>query len=324
MRLDFHNPVVLFANAVGDHVIFAPTLRALAELFPNKITFVSLPNAAPTFFNEIPLKDVVELKSKVANLNSWNLGTKPGDIQNFDEERIIPLLKGTDLLITPNYWYSSPLDHLINAVSPRVVIGIRPELPINVFQQKMHSFDQYFCVAKYLCPELNIEGYAYPIHIQTSTLREMKSFDKNNAKDKKILVVHMDTKKRKRCSPKLYTEVIEQFLSIREEFLAVIIGLEHEIELASLKNRSRIFDFCGYTLTESFEIIQKANLFIGIDSCMLHVADLSRIPGIGFFGPTSPLHWGFRFSNHYHVNFADTQPDAGYVVELLNNLNHIK
>jgi ADP-heptose:LPS heptosyltransferase len=43
-------------------------------------------------------------------------------------------------------------------------------------------------------------------------------------------------------------------------------------------------------------ILKHADLFLGIDSCLLHAADLFRIPGVGLFGPTDPRRWGFRLS----------------------------
>jgi len=49
-------------------------------------------------------------------------------------------------------------------------------------------------------------------------------------------------------------------------------------------------------------IVEEADLFLGVDSCMLHVADLNRIPGVGLFGPTSAKTFGFRFSEHKHID----------------------
>lgn len=316
----FTSPAVLFANAIGDHVIFTPTLRALAKMFPGRITLVALPNAVPTFFREIPFKNVIVLESKVADLANWNFGTQPGDIQNFNEETLKLLLQGTDLFVSPNYWYSIPIENLIKAISPRAVIGIRPELPINVFQQSIHSFDQYFCIPQFLHPELVIEEFTYPIQIEASSFWKINSFREEIGNNKKILVVHTDTKKRKRVSSELFLQIADRFLSLTDDYVAVIIGLGHEMELHKAQNKSRLFDFCGYTLPETFAIVEKANLFLGVDSCMLHVADLSRIPGIGFFGPTDPVQWGFKFSNHYHVNFNDPL-DAGLIAKLLQELS---
>jgi len=314
------NPVVLFANAIGDHVIFTPTIRALAKMFPGRITLVALPNVVSTFFAEISFRNVIELKSKTTTLSNWNLGTQPGDIQNFDVEILEPLLQEMDLFISPNYWFSTPIENLIKAISPCAVIGIRPELQINVFQQNIHSFDQYFCIPQYLNPGLEIDEFSYPIKIEKESFGKINSFRKTLGNDKKILIVHTDTKKRKRASPEIFLDVVDRFFFFFEDYVAVIVGLGHEMELNKAQNRYRLYDLCGCTLSETFAIIEKSSLFLGVDSCMLHVADLLRKPGIGFFGPTDPVQLGFKFSTHYHVNLNDPL-DAGLIVTLLQELS---
>jgi ADP-heptose:LPS heptosyltransferase len=55
------------------------------------------------------------------------------------------------------------------------------------------------------------------------------------------------------------------------------------------------------TLEESIVLISMANLFVGIDSGMLHVAAAVGTPSVGLWGPTSPQ---FRFSEknrQFHV-----------------------
>jgi ADP-heptose:LPS heptosyltransferase len=49
-------------------------------------------------------------------------------------------------------------------------------------------------------------------------------------------------------------------------------------------------------------LVANADLFVGIDSSMLHAADLARVPGVGLFGPTRAATWGFRFGPHRHVD----------------------
>jgi ADP-heptose:LPS heptosyltransferase len=49
-------------------------------------------------------------------------------------------------------------------------------------------------------------------------------------------------------------------------------------------------------------LVADADLFLGVDSSMLHAADLARVPGMGIFGPTSAATWGFRFAAHRHVD----------------------
>jgi ADP-heptose:LPS heptosyltransferase len=44
--------------------------------------------------------------------------------------------------------------------------------------------------------------------------------------------------------------------------------------------------------------VRSADAFLGVDSCMLHAADLFRVPSVGLFGPTRPSEFGLRFARH--------------------------
>jgi hypothetical protein len=59
------------------------------------------------------------------------------------------------------------------------------------------------------------------------------------------------------------------------------------------------FENGGIPMTSIF--VSLCDAFVGIDSYFLHVADLSRVPSVGIFGPTKPVQWGCRFTNHAHV-----------------------
>jgi ADP-heptose:LPS heptosyltransferase len=60
----------------------------------------------------------------------------------------------------------------------------------------------------------------------------------------------------------------------------------------------------GLPLPYAFAVLGESDLFLGVDSCMLHAADLFRVPGVGVFGPTDPRRWGFRFARHRHIRDA--------------------
>jgi ADP-heptose:LPS heptosyltransferase len=64
---------------------------------------------------------------------------------------------------------------------------------------------------------------------------------------------------------------------VAPEFRARVIAIDPHLELA-------------------MRLVGYSDLFLGIDSCFLHAADLYRIAGVALFGPTRPSLWGFRFS----------------------------
>jgi ADP-heptose:LPS heptosyltransferase len=72
------------------------------------------------------------------------------------------------------------------------------------------------------------------------------------------------------------------------------------------RNTARLVDSYPLDLSTTMAFLEMADLFIGVDSCMLHAADLCRIPGVGLFGPTSHATYGFRFSKHIHCGGVGT------------------
>jgi ADP-heptose:LPS heptosyltransferase len=77
----------------------------------------------------------------------------------------------------------------------------------------------------------------------------------------------------------------------------------HE-ELNVGRERDRVSPHLGLPLDLAMGLVANADLFVGIDSSMLHAADLARVPGVGLFGPTRAATWGFRFAPHRHVDMS--------------------
>lgn len=69
------------------------------------------------------------------------------------------------------------------------------------------------------------------------------------------------------------------------------IGTEHHLSVGAAQNttiagvKSLVNQL---TLEESAAVIEASDLFVGIDSGLLHIAAALRIPCVGIFGPTSP------------------------------------
>jgi len=68
--------------------------------------------------------------------------------------------------------------------------------------------------------------------------------------------------------------------------------------------------------------VAESDLFVGVDSCMLHVADMARIPGVGLFGPTNAKEFGFYIGPHIMIQAEGSMEKigAGQVTEALNRL----
>lgn len=297
----FFNPVVFFSNSVGDHIMFLPALRALADIFPNRLTLVLLPNVYSEFFVNIKVKKIITLESSKFDIINWNLGTQKGDLQNFDFQILANKIGTTDLFISANIWHSPSLLGLIDLLEPRVSIGFHPNYTCYLPVKPIHEFDLYFLIPQLFLPSIKLTEYSKSPEIENKYLQLAKSLKENMILGGKILIVHSDTKKKKMWVDERFTSVINSFLNLNPNYLVIIIGLKHSLMLENVTMRDHIEDFCGLPLGLSFALIGIADLYLGIDSCMLHIADLLRVPGVGLFGPTNPNKWGFKYSPHIHI-----------------------
>jgi ADP-heptose:LPS heptosyltransferase len=157
-------------------------------------------------------------------------------------------------------------------------------------------------LARLFDPSARIETYAQPVAIPPSVQEKARSIRATVPAGAKVLVVHADTDwAEKRWPATRFIDVLDRFLSRRRDFVAWIVGMGHE-ELNVGSERDRVFPYLGLPLDLAMGLVANADLFLGIDSCMLHAADLARVPGVGLFGETRAATWGFRFGPHRHVD----------------------
>src|SRR4029077_19855198 len=89
----------------------------------------------------------------------------------------------------------------------------------------------------------------------------------------------------------------------------------------------RLLSLDGLPLANALALATLSDMFLGVDSCMLHMADVSRVPGVGLFGPApdDPLgaqEVGFRLADHLHISGEGSMTDVK-VPDVLNALERI-
>jgi ADP-heptose:LPS heptosyltransferase len=163
-----------------------------------------------------------------------------------------------------------------------------------------------FKLARAIDPSVRIDTYAQPVPIPKSVDDEARARRAALAGGVKVLAVHTDTDwTDKRWSVSKFVDLLDRFLSRHREFVAWVVGMGHE-DLSVGRESDRVIPCLGLPLDLSMAMVAHADLFVGIDSCMLHAADLARVPGVGLFGPTRSTRWGFRFGPHRHVDRRKT------------------
>jgi hypothetical protein len=298
----FNRPVVFFANGFGDHLLVLPTLRALSRIFAGTLSLISLPEAQLEFFSDIDFNSVVPIRFRDLDKNCLVHNAQKVSLLTLDYQWMAAQVYGSDLLISLAQWESESSRSLFKSLAPTVSVGFFPDYTYSLGDAHGHVFDQMFSVPRLFDPNLQIDDFVGPPLIKEKYRLLATDFRRALGTKFKLLTVHSDTKRKKMWLPGNFITVLDRFLEARSNYLAVIVGLWTDLPLEKMRCRDRVFNLTGVPLNLSFALVGVSDLFIGIDSCMLHSADLFKVSGVGIFGPTDPLKWGFRFAKSKHVS----------------------
>ncbi|CDO86034.1 hypothetical protein AWC29_28765 [Mycobacterium triplex] len=306
--LQAERPAFCFVTNVGDAVLTLPTLRALGEMFSAPITVICPKVAFDLCFREVSprLVDVTGLPLT---------GPPPlpgGPDRPPDYDALVAEIGPVDVFIDTLPWssLSSIVIHpLLQRLAPTTSIGFTDAgHDIVVPKDDCHSADVTFRLAQLFDPSLRIESYAQPLPIPAAVQDEARSIRAAVRPGAKVLVVHADSNWTEKCWPVTrFIDLLDRFLSRHSDFVAWVVGMGYE-ELNVGRHGDRVFAHLGLPLDLTMGLVATADLFVGIDSSMLHAADLARVPGVGLFGPTRAETWGFRFAPHRHLDMS-TMPD---------------
>lgn len=290
VRQRFRYPAVIFGNALGDQLLALPTLRALAALFPSRLALICMPGFRRKFFPDLPLRAVCEIA----------MHRRKGQ-RLFNSSAVAKKIGRCDLLLSLNPWTSPSLRRLLQLLSPELSVGLLP--PFEVLLPRIagqHMIDSTFRVAEYLDASLRPADFATAPGLPARVRPRIREFLRSAARGKRIMAIHNETKLEKVWPRERLSLLIAQFLERHPDFAVFILDIaKPRLEIAKFPDR--VIHSYGLPLPYAFGVLQESELFLGVDSCMLHAADLFRVPGVGLFGPTDPRRWGFRFAEHRHI-----------------------
>jgi ADP-heptose:LPS heptosyltransferase len=303
---------VCFVTNIGDAVLTLPTLRALGEMFSTPITLICPKVAFDLCFWEITPRFVDTTGLPLAGTPPMlGLPERP-----FDYEVLVSEVGTVDVFIDTLPWNSLAeviMRPLLHRLAPTTTIGYSPDIyDIVVPKEERHAADLTFTLARLFDPSVRIENYAQPVPLRPHVQEEARSIRAAVPAGVKVLAVHADAGwTDKRWPVTRFIDLLNRFLSRHRDFVAWVVGMGHE-ELNVGSEADRVFSQLGLPLDLAMGLVANADLFVGIDSSMLHAADLARVPGVGLFGPTRAATWGFRFAQHRHVDMGTM---AGITVE---------
>jgi ADP-heptose:LPS heptosyltransferase len=298
-------PAVCFVTNIGDAVLTLPTFRALGEMFSAPMTLICPKVAFDLCFHEVSPRFI-----DITGLPLVGTPPLPGQSERtVDYDSLVSEIGAVDLFIDTLPWDSLSnivIRPFLDRLAPTTSVGFSPDSGFDVVVPKTecHSADLMFTLARLFDPALRIEDYAHPLRLPPAVEQQARSIRAAVPAGVKVLVVHADTNwTEKRWPVTRFIDVLDRFLARHRDFVAWVVGMGHE-ELNVGSARDRIIPKLGLPLDLTMGLVANADVFVGIDSSMLHAADLARVPGVGLFGPTRAATWGFKFAPHRHVEMS--------------------
>jgi hypothetical protein len=285
-------PVALLQNGHGDKLMALPTLRALCDVFPGRLRLVCSSGDRRRFYPELPLLDVHEIPFRYDE-------DERGRTWRFDAGEVARAAVDADLVISLNTWCNDDVWRLAASLPRAERLGFPPFSRHLNPPAPTHMFDRLFELARWVEPSLEVERYSYPPAFDAATVEAALRIRETLPPPRRIVAVHMNTAPAKMWPLERWAQLLEVFLDRHPEYVVLMIdrapfGFEPP-------GGRPIVPVYGLPLATAFALVGSADFFIGVDSCLLHAADLYRVPGIGLFGSTDAGRWGFRFGPHRHV-----------------------
>ncbi len=305
-------PAVVFSNGYGDHLVNLPALRALATLFQGRLSLVCQTGARELFFSDLDLRRVCEVEMDIVAKGKL-----------FDVETAVATIGPCDCLVSLNPWHSPALDLLRQRLQPDDSIGFHSSFGVVLPRDfSKHSAELAFDAPRCLDPALEVADFLQPPRLHPKYTGEAARLLTEAARGARVLVVHPDTSPDKMWPARRWAELLDRFLANRPDWRAILVGLD---DLGLQRGRDRVVSHCGaIPLGTAMALTAAADLFVGVDSFFMHVADFFRVPAAGLFGPTGPLEWGFLAGPNRELTGAGamTAIDVDQTLRALDSLIH--
>lgn len=290
---DAENPVAFFANGIGDAILTLPALRALIEIFPGRLTLITHGGAAYLdLLKPLATKRQLYIKS----------GTKC-DWENEDIREFAASVGECDLFISLVAWHSPSLGYLIECLAPAKTIGYSASYDFSLPRDySKHTAELTFDAVRTISPESKLRDYLDPPIYPVRSIQMAEDIRASLGQDVRLLSVHMETLPEKLWDPAKLSLFLERFLTAHPQYIAMFVNhAAYSLKLQNDTFQNRVIVQKGLSLDDSMCLVHYSDFFLGADSCMLHVADLGRVPAVGLFGPTSAAEFGFLVGPHVAI-----------------------
>lgn len=297
--LESKHPVIFHHNGIGDRLLGLPTMRAISSLFHGRLKLLSALGDRELFYSDLQLAGACETPV-------WRGSTE----WTFNASAAAEAIGECDLFICLNPWYSDDIGEFMRHFPAAETVGFfRAFKHAHHFDDySKHSVDGLFDILQWFKPTLRVEDFAQPLQLPRKNVEDARRLRSEIPAPFRTIVLHTETGAAKMWPVERYVSVLDKFFSRHPDYVAFVVdGADRGLNTG--KFGSHVFPCPKLPLATAFALVGEADLFLGVDSCMLHAADLFQVPGIGLFGPTSWEEFGFRFGPHRHVFTGGTMED---------------
>lgn len=213
-------------------------------------------------------------------------------VREFDAEALAKQVGLCDLFISLVPWISNSLLRLARYLAPSPSAGFFPDYTVQVGNDCKHAAHTAFDVVRYFEPDLRFEDFAAPPCYPSACLDTARRIRGMLPRDARVLAVHADTSPEKMWSSERFIAALDLFLERHHEFFVFLVGWTPQA-LDRGSHGDRVISAYHLPFDAMCALVASADLFLGVDSCMLHLADLELIPSVGLFGQTRAAEFGF-------------------------------
>lgn len=312
---DAESAAAFFVNGIGDAVLTLPAVRALAGLFPGRLTLI--------MHEGLDYLDLLGLPPPGRQVR-----IKSGSKCHWDEAEVDELaasLSPCDLFVSLVPWTSPSLHRLVSRLGPARSVGFGSGFDLNLPRDyTKHSAELVFDAVRAVAPQARLAEHLAPPAYLPDSVRLAREIRGCLGEGVRLLAVHMETLPEKLWPADKLAAALDRFLNTHPEYVAMLLHYrDFSLTLPSEAARKRLIAQRGLSLADSMCLVHHADLFVGPDSCMLHVADFGRVPGVGLFGPTDCREFGFLVGPHITIQAPSdmNRIEVEHVVAALDSLH---
>jgi len=269
--------LVFHHNGIGDYVMSLPALRLIAQSAPSPLHLVHGDVPGSFLYDEITASHRSAVK------------VAPGRYAHRIDINAISLGRRYDFFVSLATWDGPELRLLAERSGALVKVGFFSWCTLRLENQPAHDLLRMFALVSPFAPGARLSDFTRPLRFNTGRALSRLPLLR---RPERLLVVHGDTRREKMWPKARYDKVLTEFLRCSPTFRATVLNFSEE-DLPRAGATRRVDFVRGVALAEAMRLVAEADLFLGIDSCMLHVADLCRVPGVALFGPTRAEQFGY-------------------------------